>query len=204
MDYEIRNSKNLYIRLNEYGRPETCSKNFSTKFEYSKAKNILDNLPKTFKKMGFKVIAIPEIKIEQPTIESVSKKIIKNENYQVSNNVLDWVEKFGMCGDILSDAQSRVNLLKEELKKSDDEMLDILHIIEIENPKDLYGGWKEYKRIRENRERRREIKDELRIIENVITEFNFDCLKRDNVKKSIDKLLKRKYRFRLIEEDVEE
>lgn len=55
-------------------------------------------------------------------------------------------------------------------------MLDILHSIEFEPPKDLYGGWQIYKAIWENRKRRRDIKDETLIINNVLEEIKPECL----------------------------
>ena len=61
LDYVIKNNKNVYIRINNNGSPVPCSKNDRTLFEYSKAKNILNCLPKTMKKMRFVVEAVPEI-----------------------------------------------------------------------------------------------------------------------------------------------
>ena len=67
LDYIIANSSNnVYIKLNENGSPITCSKQDAQHFESSKARNILDNLPKTMKKFHFKVIGIPDITIKEP------------------------------------------------------------------------------------------------------------------------------------------
>ena len=60
----ICNNRRVYIRLAENGRPETCNERDRGEFEYSKARNIVDNLPKVLKKMNFKVEAIPEIKLK--------------------------------------------------------------------------------------------------------------------------------------------
>ena len=78
--------------------------------------------------------------------------------------------------------------------------MDILHIIEIEKAKDLYGGWILYSILRKNRKKRREIKDEIIIVENVLKELDPTCLQRENVKKAIKGLIGRKYTFRIIEE----
>ena len=94
-------------------------------------------------------------------------------------------------------------MFTQELHKVDKEFLDILHIIEIEKSKDMYSGWLEYKRIRENRGKRRSIKDELLIIGNVLREINPSSLQRERVQKSIDGLLNREYKFRIIEEERE-
>lgn len=60
MDYVIRNGA-IFIKLNESGKAVTCAESQKGIFEYSKAKNICASLPKTLKKMNFKVEAIPEI-----------------------------------------------------------------------------------------------------------------------------------------------
>lgn len=186
----------MYIKLSENGKAATCSKAERDLFEYSKARNIVDHLPKTLKKLNFSVEAVPEI---QPKPES--KRELKNTEYKVPKNVTRWIEKFGTCADILSEAKNREKELIQELTKSDKELLDILHIIEMEKAKDLYGGWLIYKRIRENRKRRREYKDEILIVENVLSEIDSTYLQREEVKKAIQGLVGRKYRFRIIEEE---
>ena len=203
MDYCIKNNKNVFIKLNDNGCAVTCSESMKGIFEFSKAKNILTNLPKSLKRMSFKVEGIPEIipKAEEKVNE---KKTIHKDDYILSENITRWVDKFGLCADIFNEARQRENELISELHKIDHEFLDILHTIELENSKDLYGGWKEYKRIRENREKRRTIKDELIIVENVLGEINPSCLQRERVQKAIDGLLGRKYTFRIVEDDNEE
>lgn len=74
-----------------------------------------------------------------------------------------------------------------------------MHSIELENSKDMYSGWKEYKKLKENRERRRNTKDELLIVENVLREIKPECMQRQRVQKAIDGLLHRKYTYRIVE-----
>lgn len=50
MDYCIKNSNNVYIKLNENGTPVTCVESVKGVFEFSKAKNILACLPKSLKR----------------------------------------------------------------------------------------------------------------------------------------------------------
>lgn len=212
MNYVIVNNKDLCIRLNKTGCPEICSRNNAQSFESSKAKNILDNLPKTFKKFNFRVEPIPDAiftdtnkNIENSTLENTTikkrKQLKSGNSYEVSEDIISWVDRFGLCYDTLDEANEKVKTLIKILEKSDDELLDILHIIEIEPPKDLYGGWLLYKRIRENRKKRRSIKDEIMIIENVLENIDRTYLNRDRIRKAIDGLFKRKYRFRIIEEE---
>lgn len=205
MKYEIKNNKGVYIYLNGNGKPVTCSKEEKGLFEFSKAKNIVNSLPKTLKKLKFKVEAVPDIETQkEKAIKKLGKtanKITKRQEYIPSENITRWIEKFGVCSDILKEAKQRANLLCKELYDSDKELIDILHIIEIEPPKDLYGGWIMYKKIKKNREDRRKLKDELLIVENVLKEINPSCLERKNIKKAVDGLLNREYRFRIIEEE---
>ena len=193
LDYCIKNRKNVYLKLNENGAPVTCAKSVMGIFEFSKAKNVLKSLPKTLKRMNFSVVPIPEI-------EPKEKKILETNDYMVSDDVTRWVDKFGTCSDILEEAKSREKELIDALHNIDNDILNILHSIEIENPKDMYGGWKEYKNIKENREKRRRIKDELLIVANVLEEINPEYVKRDRIQKAINGLLNRKYKFRVVEE----
>jgi hypothetical protein len=193
VDYVIKNHNNLFIKLNEKGQPVSCSEKEKQLFEFSKAKNICDCLPKTLRKIGFKVEAVPDIPTTNPN------KIVHKEEYIVSENITRWIEKFGTCSDILEEAKIRESQLCKELKKSDNELLDILHIIEIEPPKDLYHGWLLYKRIKKNRKERREIKDELIIVKDVIQEINPSCLHRKRIQTAINGLFNREYTFRIVE-----
>lgn len=200
LDYCIKNHKNVFIKLNDQGSAATCVESVKGIFEFSKAKNILSSLPKSLKRMNFKVEAIPDIppKEEEKVIE---KRSIQKSDYVLSEDITRWVDKFGTCADILNEAKKRETELIDELHKIDQEFLDVIHIIEIEKPKDMYGGWQEYKHIREIRERRRNTKDELLIVENILKEINPSCLQRERVQKAIDGLLNRKYTFRIVEEE---
>lgn len=206
MNYVIKNYKNVYIRLNQNGKPITCTENEKTLFERSKAKNILDSLPKTLKKLKFKVEAVPDIQpqINREVVNEIKKEVIENSNYELSENILRWAERFGNCYDVLKDARQTLNSLIEELENYDKELLDILHRTELEPPKDLYNGWKIYKAIRENRKKRRITKDETLIIHSVLEKINPSCLKREHVQKAIDGLIGRKYRFRIVEDEETE
>lgn len=206
MDYVIKNHKGVYIKLNENGVPITCSKHEKSTFEYSKATNIAKSLKKSLKKLNFKVEPIPDItpQINKEVVSMIKKNVIENSNYEVAENVTRWIDRFGNCYDVLKDAEQILKTLVRELEGCDKELLDILHRIEFESPKDLYGGWQIYKAIRENRKKRRNIKDETLIINNVLEKINPSCLNRDKIKKAVDGLIGRKYSFRFIEEEETE
>ena len=201
MDYVIRTRKGVYIKLDVNGAPITCSEHEKGIFEYSKAMNIVKSLKKSLKKLNFKVEPLPEIttQINKEVISIFKRKIIESSNYEVSENVTRWIDRFGSCYDALKDAEQTLKTLVLELETCDKELLDILHSIELEPPKDLYRGWQIYKTIRENRKRRRNIKDETVIINNVLEEIKPDCLDRERIKRAINGLIGRKYTFRVIE-----
>ena len=211
MEYVITNNQKTFIRLNDSGTPMTCGKHEAQRFEYSKARNIVEHLPKTLKKFHFKVQAVPEIpkkkeplkeeSIEEPIkMRVINSKSSTKEEYSPSENVTRWIEKFGSCADTITEAREREKSLLAELRKKDDEIIDILHIIEIEKPKDLYKGWILYKRIKKNRKERRDIKDELLIVENVLDSLtDVSCLHRKNVKRAVNGLFNRQYTFRVVE-----
>ena len=76
MDYVITNpTKKLFIRLNKNGAPETCGEQMAQRFESSKARNIVDHLPKTMTKFNFVVEPIPELISAVGLINSVFVEI---------------------------------------------------------------------------------------------------------------------------------
>lgn len=201
MEYAIVNNNGAYIRLNN-GQPVTCSKKTRDTFSKQKAENILEHLPKSMRRLHFKLECIPDIKIETPVerIVKVAKTSIKgNDGYEVAESVKFWVDKFGECERILSDAAKRYKELEIELKRADEELIDILHEVELEKPVDLYRGWIFYKRIRTNRKSRRNLKDEMVIIHNVIAEVDAAKVSKERTQKAIDGLFNRKYTYRIIE-----
>lgn len=153
------------------------------------------------KKLNFKVEPLPEItpQSNKELVNIIKRKVIESSHYEISQNVTRWIDRFGSCYDALKDAEQVLKNLVVELEACDNELLDILHIIELESSKDLYGGWQIYRAIRENRKRRRNIKDETVIINNVLEEIKPDCLDRERIKRAIDGLIGRKYTFRVIE-----
>ena len=203
MNYVIKNKQNVFIKLNKNGAPVTCTEHEKTLFEYSKATNIVNSLPKTLKMFQFKVEPVPEITPQEnkEVIENIKQSVIENGDYELSATVSRWIDKFGECFDVLANAKQILKESKIALENTDKELLDILHSIELESSKDLYSGWKAYKRIKENRKRRRIIKDEILIIENVLEKIDPSCLQREQIQKAIDGLFTRKYRFRIVEED---
>lgn len=165
MDYIIKNHKNLYIRLNKNGTPVTCAEHEKTLFEQLKAKNILDSLPKTLRKLKFKVEAIPDIGQGKLNI-STENKILQTDNYIVSDQIKQWIEKFGICDDILKEAKRRKDELNKIISNYDRAVSNWLHEVELEKKKNACGGYLKYKDIKEIVDKRRIAKDEWIIINN--------------------------------------
>lgn len=201
MEYAIVNNNGVYIRIND-GQLITCSKRARGTWSKQKAENILDHLPKSMRRLHFKLECIPDIKIETPVerIVKATKISIKgNDGYEVADSVKCWIDKFGECERILSDAAKRYKELELELRQADEELMDILHEIELTKPVDLYRGWIFYRRIKTNRKKRRNLKDEMVIIHNVIAEVDATKVSKERTQKAIDGLFNRKYTYRIVE-----
>lgn len=202
MDCVIKNHKGVYIRLNQKGAPVTCAEHEKTLFEESKANNILDSLPKTLRRLNFKVEIIPDIR-QNKLNSSVDKKVIKNENYIIPDQIAQWIEKFGICDDILKEAQKRKDELNKLLSDVDREFSNMVHKVELEEKIDMYGAWKERMEWQKNRRKRRKIKDELLVISSVL-KMDFRNIDRNTIEKVVTGLAKRKFTYRIVEEEETE
>ena len=194
MDYVIRNGA-IFIKLNDSGAPVTCAESQKGLFEYSKAKNICASLPKTLKKMNFRVEAIPEI---PPKVEE--QKVVTTNTYVPSEKVTRWIDKLGQLEDVLNEADKRNDELNGELSDVDLKLQDILHTIELSDKCDMYKSWQMINEIRDLRKQRRNIKDEKLVLSGIKSQ-GISYLSRSSVQKCVDGLSKRKYKLRIVEED---
>lgn len=173
MDYVITNSnKNVFIRLGTNGTPETCSKQVAQRFEHSKAKNIVEHLPKTMKKFHFRVEAVPDEiipKVNEGIKVDVKKEVIIGTHYEVSDSVTQWVERVRSCNDLAKDAAKRKEELIQALSNADKNLSNCLHEIELTKWKNGCDGYKEYKSVKIILEKRRCIKDELSVVQSILT-----------------------------------
>ena len=196
MDYIIRNKGGLYVKLNENGTPITCSESQKGLFEYSKANNICNSLPKQLKKFNFFVEAVPDI---QP---KVGQKVITTNTYVPSEKVTRWINKLGQLEDVLNEVDERDEELNGELSDVDLKLQDILHTIELSDKCDMYKAWQMINEIRNLRKQRRNIKDEKFVLSGIKTQ-GITYLSRNSVQKCVDGLSKRKYRIRIVDEEDE-
>ena len=196
MDYIIRNKGGLYVKLNENGTPITCSNSQRGLFEYSKANNICNSIPKQLKRFKFFVEAVPEIQSKK------EQNVIAANTYKPSENVTRWINELGRCEDILSEASNRYEELNGELSDVDLKLQDILHEIELSDKCDMYKSWQMINEIRDLRKQRRNIKDEKLVLSGIKSQ-GISYLSRNSVQRCIDGLSKRKYRIRIVEDDEE-
>ena len=194
MDYIIRNSGGLYIKLNENGTPVTCGELQKGLFECSKANNICNSLPKQIKKFNFFVEAVPDI---QPKVD---QKVITTNTYVPSEKVTRWINKLGQLEDVLNEVDERDEELNGELSDVDLKLQDILHTIELSDKCDMYKAWQMINEIRNLRKQRRNIKDEKFVLSGIKTQ-GITYLSRNSVQKCVDGLSKRKYRIRIVDEE---
>ena len=196
MDYVIKNSKQAYIRLGNNGQPMVCKEDKKQVFEFSKAKNIQSSLPKTLKRLNFRVEALPDI-ITKP------KEFVESNTYKVSEEILKWRDKFQTIDEIQSEAKERVGKLAELLHENAQKILDVRHKIELENNKNMYDGYLLYVDLRTLLRDRRAMKDEQLILKDVL-HMNFSNFSSEQIEKAIAGLSTRKYEVRIVEEDGEE
>lgn len=202
MDYIIKNHKNVYIRLNSNGKPVTCTEHQKTLFEESKAKNIIDNLPNTLKKLKFKIEAVPDIiNLSDVHSENNVTRVLQTENYIVSDQIKKWIEKFGICDDILKEAKKRKDELNIIISNYDRAISNWLHEVEIEKKKNACRGYLKYIDVKEIVDKRRVAKDEWIIINNIL-QMDFRNLDKEVVSKAVAGLAKRKFTYRMVEEEV--
>lgn len=206
VDYVIANpQKTLYIRT-DGGQPVTCSKQNRQRFEYSKACNILAHLPKKLHKFHFKVEAIPENGASPPDEllpikheERSTPKYIKTP-YEVPNEVQGWLDRVKECNGLAKDAASRKSELLSQLSNVDRELSNCLHEIELTGNMNACDGYKEYKRAKTILKRRRIIKDELSVVDSILTS-NLQSMATDRIQKVVNGLGKRRFVIRDVDLD---
>lgn len=194
MDYVIKNSKGVFIKLDKNGSPVTCVESAKQLFEFSKAKNIHSSLPKGLRRMNFRVEAIPDI--------SKPKEVVESNTYKVSDEILSWRDKFQTVDEIKSESKDRLDELAELLHENAQKILDVRHKIELENNKNMYDGYLLYVDLRTLLRSRRVMKDEQLILKDFL-HMNFSNFSSEQIEKTIAGLSTRKYEIRIMEEDGE-
>lgn len=211
VDYMIVNpQKTLYIRT-ESGQPVTCTKQNRQRFEYSKACNILKHLPRVMHKFHFKVEPIretetaegdgslPEVTVASGISSNGNKKYIA-KTYIIPSEVQGWLDRVKECNGLAKDAASRKSELLSQLSNVDRELSNCLHEIELTGNMNACDGYKEYKRAKTILKRRRIIKDELSVVDSILTS-NLQSMATDRIQKVVNGLGKRKFMIRDVDLD---
>lgn len=194
MDYYICNN-GVYIKLDQNGTPTTCNKQLAAKFEWRKAQNLLKSLPKHLRKFHFKLQAIPDIPPPKNEVVSITKKepqVIINYNYEIPDIIQNWAQKAKGCNGLAIDAKKRKAELVEELVKISNEEKLLWHRIQFTRPLNACNGYKVYREIKGLLDRRRDVKDELLIV-NTILSMDISSLATDRIQRCVDGLKNRVY-----------
>lgn len=205
MDYIITNGK-IYICLNENGRPVTCSKKEAQIFSKEKAVNILNSLPNVLKNFHLKLKCVSpggDKDLHKDTsIESEAKEktVLYGEDYEPCKEVKEWVELSKSCNVLFSEARKRRSELHKKLSNVDKELSNAMHEIELEKWKSGSDGYKEYKKVKEVLQKRRKIKDELLVVQSIITNTK-GSINLKNIERTFEMLSTRHFTMRIIEDD---
>lgn len=197
----VNPQKTQYICM-EDGQPVTCTKQKRQRFEYSKACNILAHLPKTMHKFHFKVEPIRESDVKDKSPDNVTKlakRCIKKE-YTTPVEVQGWLDRVKECNGLAKDAASRKAKLIQQLSNVDRELSNCLHEIELSENMNACNGYKEYRRTKIILEKRRLIKDELSVVDSILTS-NLQSMATDRIQKVVNGLGKRRFVIRDVDLD---
>lgn len=176
--------------------PTSCEALADT-FGNKEANSILqNNLSKALKSCFHlqKIDKPPEL-IKQITQEKV------NENTETPSHletIQYWVDKVSDLNGLASEALHRKDDLLKQLSKVDQKLSDIAHYIEFVNL-NAAQGYKAYKMIKVRRIRRRSIKNELDVL-NIILSKKISETATDEIEKAIAGMDKRKYEPRVMHE----
>lgn len=179
--YRIRTESGLYLRQTDEGKVvSTHLVNKSDAWPLDKANNIRKHLSRPMQKIGKWALEIvpgsDEVKPEKPVRKSqlgveddrfstyCDPNVLTAFRYNIPDEVLDWTAIIQAVSSMQEKTQSRLDELQKDLRQSELERIDILHIIELDPPKGLHEAWKVYKRLRENLLLRRKVKDEIESI----------------------------------------
>lgn len=201
MDYIITNRKEA-IRLDSDGRPCTCNHREAQRFTEEKARHIKAHLPKTLQRFHFQVertgeesVDVPDVNQQVVNIPGESKVIMNTYRSGVPSCVQTWVNKVKSFNGLAKEAEQRKEFLNGKLSDTDKEIENVKHEIEFSQNMNACDGYREYKKMRELLRKRREIKDELFIV-NLILSSNLSAVSQNQIERSAEGLANRKYTYR--------
>ena len=150
--YVITNGSS-YVGIDSNQQIATVSKvEFAKRFTKLKAGNVLNNLPKPMKNLGYR------IEPDNQTNQVVEKAV--SELDDSINNILAQVQEFESY---MKEIGNKRDVLTYEMSKIDAEIEDILHAAEFYNL-NACEGYKLYKMLHNARIRRRKLKDYIEVV----------------------------------------
>lgn len=126
------------------------------------------------------------------------KDIDETEKVMVSENIQHWLNKVSDLNGLANEALNRKDELVQSLSNIDKELCDVLHYIEFCNL-NAAQGYKAYKMIKERRIIRRNIKNELNVL-NIILSKKISETATDKINKCVAGMDKRTYEPRVLKE----
>lgn len=106
----------------------------------------------------------PEVKQEEKT---ENKSTIKEEDH--NNNIDNWLKKLHSCNGIKEEARERMEYLYKKLSLIDQAQDVFLHVIENNEHPNASMAYKERMKLSEIRRKRRQIKNELAVVQMIIS-----------------------------------
>ena len=187
-----------WIMRDKHGRyvPTSCEA-LADVFSNKQATGIFQsNLSKALKSV-FRVQ-----KIDEPSklIKQISQETAQKNTERVSTaeNIQRWIDKIDGLNGLATEALHRKDELVQLLSKVDQELSDVNHYIEFCNL-NAAQGYKAYKMIKDRRIKRRSIKNELQVVD-IILSKKISETATDEIKKAIDGMDQRTYEPRVLNE----
>lgn len=141
-------------------------------------------------------------KIDEPSklIKQISQETAQKNTERVSNaeNIQRWIDKIDGLNGLATEALHRKDELVQQLSKVDQELSDVNHYIEFCNL-NAAQGYKAYKMIKDRRIKRRSIKNELQVVD-IILSKKISETATDEIQKAIAGMDHRTYEPRVLNE----
>lgn len=141
-------------------------------------------------------------KIDEPPklIKQISQETVQENTEKVSTaeNVQRWIDKIEGLNELATEALHRKDELVQQLSKVDQELSDVNHYIEFCNL-NAAQGYKAYKMIKDRRIKRRSIKNELQVVDIILSKKICETAT-DEIQKAIAGMDQRTYEPRVLNE----
>lgn len=141
-------------------------------------------------------------KIDEPPklIKQISQETVQENTEKVSTaeNVQRWIDKIEGLNGLATEALHRKDELVQQLSKIDQELSDVNHYIEFCNL-NAAQGYKAYKMIKDRRIKRRSIKNELQVVDIILSKKICETAT-DEIQKAIAGMDQRTYEPRVLNE----